>query len=141
MARYIVVEFGDNAEADAFVDQINEECSKRRKAGNPFTRRIAGIFVKPGKTCECSGRNRGNFGVKNFAFGIALGAKFGWWVCTNCNKPREGGHQLHNQLDLSDTYGGVIYNNYEFCITSLDITGIHTNQYERPKKLRRKKAK
>lgn len=141
MARYIVVEFTDNADAEAFVERINWNNQENRKLGESFTRRIVGIFVKPGRTCECSGRHKGNFGAKDWPFGIARGAKFGWWVCTNCSKPREGGHQLVNQLNLSDTYEGVIFNDYEFCVTNIEVTGIHTSQYERPKKLRRKKVK
>lgn len=140
MARYIVVEFSDNAEADAFIAQLNEECSRRRKEGNPFIRRVVGIFVKPGKTCECSDRHRANYGDKNWLpADILRGEKFGWWVCTRCNRPRAAGHQLNNQIKPSDTYEGTVFNDYEFGVTSLDVSGFHTKQIDRPKKLRRKK--
>ena len=142
MARYVVLEFVDNAEADYFVTKVMQECAVRRKEGNLFKRRIAGIFVKPGRTCECTDRHRANHGDKNnHGASIARGEKFGWWVCTRCNRPRAAGHQLNNQLDMSDTHEGMVFNDYEFCVTNIDVTGIHTKQIKRPKKLRRKKEK
>lgn len=142
MARYVVVEFPDNKEADWFVEQVNQECAKRRKEGNPLLSRIAGVFVKPGRTCVCSDRASANYGDKqNFNADIQRGAKFGWWVCSRCNRPRAAGHQLVNQVSMSDLHEGVIYADYEFCVTGLDVTGIHTSQIDRPKKLKPKKVK
>jgi hypothetical protein len=143
MARYVVVEFSRNEDAEAFVDQINQLNKAQRKDGllSYFPRRIVGVFVKPGKTCECSGREKGNYGVKNWPFGIALGGKFGWWVCTNCSKPRAAGHQLVNQLDADDTYEGTSFNGYEMLVCGLQISGYADHQIHRPKKLRLKRRK
>lgn len=141
MARYVVVEFDDNAAAEEFIQQVAEGNQKARKMNLPWTKRIAGVFVKPGRTCTCWNKERINYGDKNEQHGIARGEKFGWWVCTNCNKPRAAGHQLVNQLTLSNTYEGTVYNDYEFCLTELSVTGIHTQNIDRPKKLRRKKEK
>lgn len=142
MARYIVVEFVDNADAEEFVQRINQENAEFRSMRVAFRRRVVGIFVKPGKTCECSDRHRANYGDKNWQqASIARGAKFGWWVCTRCNRPRAAGHGLVNQLTLSDTYEGTVFNEYEFGVTTLDVSGFHTKQITRVKKLRRKKAK
>lgn len=140
MARYVVVEFDDNGVADEFVQLIADRNKQSRKQGEPLGGRIVGVFVKPGKTCECSDRNRANYGDKNWKHAaIARGEKFGWWVCTRCNRPRAAGHVLVNQLAMSDTYEGTIYNDFEFCVTNLDVTGIHTKQVKRHKKLRPKK--
>lgn len=141
MARYVVVEFAENADAEEFIKRTNELNADSRKEGLSFQRRIVAVFVKPGRTCGCSGWEKGNSGAKNWPFGVSLGAKFGWWVCDNCGKPRRGGHQLYNQLDMGDTYEGAQHDHYEFGVTSLDITGIRVGAIDRPKKLRRKKAK
>ena len=142
MARYIVVEFYDNDDANEFVQRLEEENAENRNMRLSFRRRVVGIFVKPGKTCECPDWNRANYGDKNWhAASVARGEKFGWWVCTRCNRPRKAGHQLVNQLPMSETYEGTVFNDYEFCVTNIDVTGIHTKQIARAKKLRRKKAK
>lgn len=141
MARYVVVEFDSNEEADAFVQQAFSDNKVARKTKQPLIMRVVGVFVKPVSTCVCFGWERGNVGAKNWAHSdIALGEKFGWWVCTRCNKPRRGGHQLNNQIKMSETYEGHVFEEYEFGVTGVQVTGIHTSQLEaRPKKLRRKK--
>src|SRR6478609_2303574 len=127
MARYVVVEFPDNAEAESFVRQVMEQNRFARQDRLPFLSRIVGVFVKPGKTCECGDRNKANYGDKNWHHAtIARGEKFGWWVCSRCNRPRAAGHQLVNQIVASETYEGTSFNDFEFCVTSLDVTGIHT---------------
>lgn len=142
MPRYVVIEFPDNKEADWFIEQVNQDCAKRRKEGNPFLSRIVGVFVKPGRTCNCPDWGRANYGDKNWQpANIARGEKFGWWVCSRCSKPRKGGHQLVNQLDTSSTYEGAIFDDYETCVTSLEVSGFHTNRVKRDKKLKPKKVK
>lgn len=141
MGRYVVVEFVDNADADAFVQRLNEENVQNRNMRKLFSRRVVGIFVKPGRTCDCSDWGRANYGDKNWPVGIARGAKFGWWVCTRCNKPRKAGHELANQVMPSETFEGVIFDEYETCVTNLQVSGFHTDQIARPKKLRKKKVK
>lgn len=141
MARYVVLEFDDNADAEAFVDSVRANCAAERKQGLSFSKRVVGIFVKPGRTCICWDGKWTNYGDKNRQHGIARGEKFGWWVCTKCNRPRAAGHQLVNQLKPSECYEGTIYNDFEFGVTNLSVSGFHTNQIDRPKKLRRKKAK
>jgi hypothetical protein len=143
MARYVVVEFADNGAAEEFIAGINQLNKTIRKDGLvDFGRRVVGVFVKPGKTCGCPDANRANYGDKNWQPAtIARGAKFGWWVCSRCKRPRKAGHSLVNQLRLSETYEGSIYEDYEFGVTDLGISGFHTKQIDRPKKLRRKKAK
>lgn len=141
MARYVVVEFADNAQAEDFIQRLRQDNEADRRERRPFTTRVAGVFVKPGKTCMCWDRNAINYGDKNRKGGIARGERFGWWVCTICNKPRAAGHQLVNQLKPSELYEGSVYNDFEFGVTNLEVSGFHTEQVDRPKKLRRKKAK
>lgn len=147
MARYVVVEFIDNADAEEFIQREAERNEQTRKIlpGTPFKRRVVGVFVKPASICVCWDWQKANYRgpdpLKNKNRGIAEGLTFGWWVCSTCKKPRRAGHKLRNQVALPDTYEGDIRDGYEFCVTGIDITGIHTDNIERPKKLRRKKAK
>jgi hypothetical protein len=142
MARYVVIEFINNPDAEAFVEQLNNWNDHRRKVGDPFLSRVVGIFVKPGRTCQCPDAGRANYGDKNWKpASVVFGARFGWWVCTRCKKPRKAGHQLINQLKLSETYQGVEFDEYEFGVTDLSVSGFHRDQINRLKKLRLKKEK
>lgn len=142
MARYVVVEFVDNDEAQRFVDKVDARGDSYCVDGLLPPTRVVGIFVKPGKTCECTDGYRANYGDKNWnAAEIERGGKFGWWICTRCNRPRKAGHQLKNQVKPSETYEGVSFQGYEFGVTDLCISGFALEQIDRPKKLRRKKRK
>jgi hypothetical protein len=135
MARYVVIEFDDNSVAETFVADHAETI---RGDGQ----RIVGVFVKPGKTCDCPDMARANYGDKNWKFaGIGRGEKFGWWVCTRCNRPRKAGHQLNNQIRMAERFESPSWGDYEFEVTGLQITGVHKDQFKRKKKLRRKKVK
>jgi len=134
MARYVVIEFARNADAEAFIDEIN------RDTEIGLLRRVAGVFVKPTKYCQCPDWQRINYGDKNEKHGVERGAKFGWWVCTYCNRPRRGGHQLENQLKASELYPELLSTKdteYEFTVSQLGVGGIHTDNIDRPKKLRK----
>lgn len=140
MARYVVLEFTDNDDAEEFIEKVNTENEFFRKERLSFRRRVVGIFVKPGKTCGCPDASRANYGDKNWQPAtINRGEKFGWWVCSRCNRPRKAGHQLVNQVKPSETYQGIVYEDYEFGVTNLDVSGFHVDQIVRPKKLRLKK--
>ena len=146
MGRYVVVEFDRNEDAEAFVNQVSELNQAVRKDGLiKVARRVVGVFVRPGARCECWDRDTVNHRdptkLKNAA-GIAQGPKFGWWVCSRCNKPRLGSHELVNQMSLDDTFEAPLVNAvWENQIDSLHITSIHEKHIERPKKLRNKKRK
>lgn len=137
MARYIVVEFDRNEDAERFLKVMKKTTKKY-----DWMVRVVGVFVKPGRTCECPDAMYSNYRdpkkLKHQGRGIQMGEKFGWWVCSFCNKPRAGGHQLRNQLSMSETYEGTTRSDYEFGVTGLDVTGIYKAQIDRPKKLRRK---
>lgn len=149
MGRYIVIEFDQNDDAAEFFEQFTKRNQFVRQF--PLTgqasgaQRIVGIFVRPGNRCECWDRDTVNHRdptkEKNAA-GIARGAKFGWWVCSRCNKPRLGSHELVNQLPLSDTFEAPLVNGeWENQIDSLNITSIHHKNVKRKKKLRMRKGK
>jgi hypothetical protein len=134
MARYVVVEFKNNGDAEAFIERIHQDTAQGTM------RRIVGVFVKPGRTCDCRNWQRTNSGDKNQAVTIVRGGKFGWWVCTACNRPRKAGHQLVNQVLPSSLYpelGSTKDSQWEFCVDNLSVGSIHTNNIDRPKKLRK----
>ena len=77
MARYVVVEFTDNADAEEFIQRTNDLNANARKARIPFSRRIVGVFVKPGLICMCSDWAKAS--DKNWhAVEVLKGEKFGW---------------------------------------------------------------
>lgn len=126
MARYLVIEIEDKDAAEKLMQQINT----KTRAGAGL--RVAGLFAKPGKTCKCPDARRANFGDKNWQPATILrGGRFGWWVCSRCNRPRKAGHQLVNLLKLSDLLPGVEYDGYEFGITDLCVSGFAKEQINR----------
>lgn len=88
MAKYILIEFDNDDQAHKMVEKIEGVESS--------TYRIAGIFKKPVKYCECPPRDAY---VKT---DFALGKAFGWWVHRQCRRPRRGTHSLVNILRLSE---------------------------------------
>lgn len=134
MAKYVVIEFDSNDEADDFVKRMN----RHTKEG--FLYRVVGLFVKPFPNCSCPDASHINYGDKNRKQGIRFNRRYGMWVCTRCKRPRAAGHQLTNQLSMLDLYEGPRSNDYEEQVTQLAVTGIHKNHLKgRPKHLKRKK--
>lgn len=90
MARYVLVEFDDDAKADALCAQINAAAD----AGKNY--RLAGVFFRPTRWCNCplpSGYHKGQ---------LALGSKYGVWTCIVCRRPRPGTHQPHNLIPFAE---------------------------------------
>jgi len=81
VARYVLIEFDNDAEADSFVVTINGTDS-------PFigtaTMRAIGVYQKPTMFCECPGVDDTS----------VRGAKHGWWLHRKCGKPKRG-HVQH----------------------------------------------
>lgn len=142
MARYIVIEVESNQAAENLIRNFMESTPDTIRAGRSM--RVVGIFVRPGSTCECLDWQTVNYRdptkAKNDA-GVTRGEKFGWWVCSRCNKPRKAGHQLVNQMLPSQTYEISETKGWEFTVDGLSITSIHKRNILRPKKLRLKKLK
>jgi hypothetical protein len=103
VSRYLLIEFDDETSATSLREQIN----KATRSGKLF--RVVGLFARPGSSCQCA-PTRGEKIKDRFT----RGSKFGWWLCTTCNKPRLGDHQLTNiltpdQIIDPNTFEGVDY--------------------------------
>jgi hypothetical protein len=80
MARYVVLEFDDNDDANSFVEEMLQDHEG-----------VVGVYAKPTLFCPAGGCSTGR--IKSFVQGVNLG----WWVCSNCKKPSravEGDEQL-----------------------------------------------
>jgi len=88
MARYLLVELDNNDGADRMRAQIDAA----ELAGKGM--RVVAMFSKPGALCGCEIRSTES----------VRGAKFGWWLCPQCRRPRSGSPQtLRNMLDDEGT--------------------------------------
>ncbi len=100
MARIVLVEFADNAEAENFVRQTAEVNRVAKIVGiteSPdgapvetiswIDAKVAAVVAKPTAWCTCAvpqavGRRRGKR-----ESGWTRGTTFGWWLCVHCHKP------------------------------------------------------
>ena len=91
MAKYVLLEFDDDNEADEFVRVVPGLYHIDAHSLQSF--KIVGEFKKPTSFCQCTPeQKRGVFGAR--------GSKFGWFVCGRCKKPVEGGNQvIYNLLE------------------------------------------
>jgi hypothetical protein len=81
MARYVLLEFDDDNDAEAFAEMV--------KHGAPeATMRAVGMYKKPTMFCECP--NPGDKSV--------LGKKYNWWVHKDCGRPKAGHWQNPRNL-------------------------------------------
>jgi hypothetical protein len=94
MARYVLLEFDDNAEADNFVNMLNGGDFD----GHPAevmpggTVRVRGVYFKPTLFCECP-----NPGDRS-----ARGEKWGLWIHRDCGKPKRGNVQHPRNLTFTE---------------------------------------
>jgi len=105
MARYVVVAFMDNEDADKFVKAINEgdlvypitQVQDSLVYGTIDKAKVfvRGLFAKPTKFCECA--NPGDKSVR--------GAKLGWWVHKDCGRPKANQWQHPKNLLAGDPEG------------------------------------
>lgn len=93
MARYMVIEFDDDNQADALRAKIDIAT----KSGKGF--RVVGLFARPRNTCKCYKEMKD---YKVWGKEIVRGAKFGWWVCGDCRKALTRDHQLNNLMGKDD---------------------------------------
>jgi hypothetical protein len=70
MARYVVLEFEHNEDADMFTQDMLHDGES-----------VVGVFAKPTQFCKCKGG-------KGRIHAYTRGRKFGWWVCSTCKKPQ-----------------------------------------------------
>lgn len=90
MARYVLVAFEDNAEADKFVNAAKVYATDERTSMSEVFGEVVGVFFKPTQFCECP--TLGN---------MSRGKKFGAWVHT-CGKPVRGQWQHPRNLAKED---------------------------------------
>jgi hypothetical protein len=86
MAKFVLLEVDD----DAAVEVLKQRFANTQRV------RLAGIFARPVKWCACphpEGYHKGQ---------IALGARFGLWVCVVCKRPRMGTHSPINLLPANE---------------------------------------
>lgn len=85
MAKYILLQFNDDKEADAFASTIAD-------AGEASSLTVRGVFKKPTMFCDCV---KGTSPEKN-----VKGNKWGWWLCKVCHKPKK--NMLQSPTNLLD---------------------------------------
>lgn len=78
MARYVLVEFDDNAAAQRFVEKVNGEYAAVDPQYN--TRRVRAVWGKPTRFCDCDSGTKG-------ANPYRRGEKSGWWLHAQCGRP------------------------------------------------------
>ena len=94
MARYVVLEFEDNTEADAFVEAFKnrlvyhavpettlEDRANYRMVTNEKAASVVGYFMRPMIPCTCPPSAKGR------QIGYSRGTKYGLWVHASCGKP------------------------------------------------------
>jgi hypothetical protein len=104
VARYILLQVSNDADADSLVEAINnnqtvgdeklhhvfygtpKDPADPRMGGLKFTNlptdvSVRGMWQKPTKYCDCTTRDR--------ARGFSLSKKYKWWVHAACGKPTE----------------------------------------------------
>lgn len=78
-SRYLLIEFDNEAQADALRAQIDNATRK----GKRF--RVVGLFAKPTGYCQCDKRDQ--ITTRTWDSTTKRGKKYGWWVCTMCKRP------------------------------------------------------
>ena len=83
MAKYVMLEFASDADADVFVAEVqaSEGTADIRHQDNSSSRMsflVRGLWKKPTIFCGCTAVKRR---------GWTRGKKYGWWVCSQCHKP------------------------------------------------------
>lgn len=92
MAKYVLLSFDSDQDADEFVNIVQE--GEYPSSPNTRVGEVHAIFKKPTQFCQCTReQRRGKV--------LQTGAKFGWLVCGNCYKPTKGGGQvIPNLLEM-----------------------------------------
>lgn len=84
MAKYVLLQFDDDEEADEFVKGAQEvgyalSASEKSSMWKSFFI-VVGVFKKPTLFCDCTGKDDKS----------ARGTKWGWWLHKACGKPKRG---------------------------------------------------
>jgi len=92
MAKYVLIAFDNNDEAEAFIGTIVT-------AGQAPSIEILGVYQKPTLFCECAPEA----GDEDRS---VRGAKYGLWVHKPCGKPHKGSWQSPMNLLRTDEHTG-----------------------------------
>lgn len=95
MARYVLIEIDDNAQAEAYVTSLREVgkafVSVKDEDGSyrvvEILANVYGLYAKAVNFCQCETPGP-----------VKRGERLGWWVCTKCNKPERHRWQMPNNL-------------------------------------------
>src|SRR3954469_2637252 len=84
MARFVLLQFDDDQEAEDFVKE--GALRYTTKWGDPsdtvpFDYKVWGVYQKPTRFCDCDGSG------KKTMIGFTRGKKYGWWIHAKCMKP------------------------------------------------------
>lgn len=83
MAKFVVIRFQSDADADAYVEFDRNSLTE-----------VVGVYKAPTIFCDCVPSQTGQKRAQAFAY--TRGTKYGWWVHTQCSKPSKpwgGSHQ------------------------------------------------
>ena len=78
-ARYLIIEFDDEASANALRARIDNATRNGKKF------RVVGLFAKATNYCKCDPKTQVT--TKTHTAPLKRGKKFGWWVCLVCRRP------------------------------------------------------
>jgi hypothetical protein len=101
MAKYVVLAFDNDEEADSFSSTIIN--AGPAPEGSHQSLNVVGVFKRPTLFCECTTKDDKS----------VRGAKWGWWLHKACGKPKRGmthhpWNLLHPGAKLTDNlYIGV----------------------------------
>lgn len=85
MARYVLLQFDNNEDAEQFVEGVKKDAEE---FGDQAVMAAVGLFAKPTNFCD-------HEPVKG---GGARGKTFGWYVGRCCNRARRGRQFMRNLL-------------------------------------------
>jgi hypothetical protein len=83
MARYVLLSFSSNADAEDFVLEYQARLEGRSLDMSQPEYEIDAVYGKPTQFCTPGDGHRG----RRRASGYTRGKRFGWWVCAMCGKP------------------------------------------------------
>lgn len=86
MARYVLVEFDDDATANEFIKRMH-------RASKTKAFRLKGVFKKPTVFCTC-----GPIASTQYTTALVRGPKTGWMIHVECGLPRRTGQVPRNIL-------------------------------------------
>lgn len=79
MAKYVLVAFDNDEDADAFAEMVPKSGGPLDHDNSGTRMFVRGIFKKPTQYCKCNPQSDKS----------VRGAKWGWWVCAKCAKPKQ----------------------------------------------------